>query len=218
MGDKTTKEYFFSLLDDAASVVEDDALKEWHESWDYDITEGDNTGSYKEAVSSCHKCNACFSRRLYAEPVLNRNPRILFVLPSPEADTLLLPPSYSYFTKWIKAIDLRMEDISLSALIKCPVSVFSSEYADKCRDWLREEINYLKPSSIVLLGEKTACYMLRRSLPIDDMRQHSYRINGIRTFVTYTPGDLVSDREKRTPVWQDLLYISARIKEGDLKA
>lgn len=207
MGDNTTKEYFFSLLDESEAMIEGDALREWHESYTYKINENDDDGAYKEEISSCHKCDACFSRRVYAEPILNKNPRILFVLPSPEGETLLSPPSYDYFSKWIKAIDLKMCDISLSSLLKCPSPQFSSERADKCRDYLRDEINYLRPSYIVLLGEDCARYMLRRKLSIDEMRMHTYKINGIRTYVTYTPSDLVKDRSKRGAIWQDLLYI-----------
>lgn len=208
MGDRTTEEYFLKVLDEGLSSIEGDSLGEWHESYDYTVMDSSNDGEYKEALSSCHKCTACFNRRVYAEPILNKNPLVLFVLPAPEGDTLLNEASYSYFTKWVKAIGLSMERVALSTLIKCPSPEFSKAAADSCRDYLREEIGMLKPSSIVLLGADTAHYMLRRNLPFDEIRLHKYKINGIKTFVTYTPLELVKDRSKRTLIWEDLKFIS----------
>lgn len=213
MSDKTTKEYFMSVLDDAISSIEGDKMGEWHKRYEYTMEEKKEI-RFDEDISSCHKCNACFHRRVYAEGILNKNPLILFVLPYPEGDTMLLPPSYSYFTKWIKAMNLDAKDVSLSALIKCPVTSFDSSFADACRGYLKDEMTLLSPSSIVLLGKDVASYMLRRGGDYDGMRGRQYRINGIKTFTTYSPLELVKNINLRGKIWEDLKFIISSINIG----
>ncbi len=217
MDGNLTKECFLTLADEAVSAIEGDALMEAHGRYTYTVSERE-TGAPSDDISSCHKCDACYSRRLYAEPMIQSGSAFLFVLPSPEGDTLLSSESYSYFTKWISAIGYDMKSVSLSALIKCPVQKFTKDTADICRDFLRDEMKRTGPRSIVLLGEETAQYMLRRPLPIDALRLHTYRINGIPAFCTYSPSDLVRDRGLRAKIWEDLKYIRDEVAGGGVKA
>ncbi len=218
MEENLTEEYFFTLLDGAEALLGGDSLREEHPEYDYTVTtsgkKAETVSSSDEDIASCHRCDACFSRRIYAEPTLNPNPDFLFVLPSPEGDTMLSPDSYSYYTKWVKAMGREMRNVSITSLIRCPVP-FRKETADSCRDYLREEMKSLSPKAIVLLGEETAQYMLRRNLPLDALRNHSYRINGIRTFVTYTPLSLVRDRSLRGRIWEDLKYMMSETATGE---
>ncbi len=213
MGDRTTEEYFMSVLDDAVSSIECDKMGEWHKRYEYTIQEKKEP-SFEEDISSCHKCNACFRRRVYAEGILNKNPRILFILPYPEGDTMLLPPSYSYFVKWVKAMNLDMKDISLLSLIKCPLSSFDLSAAEACRGYLKDEMTLLSPSSIVLLGKDVASYMLRRNVDYSEMRGRQYKINGIKTFTTYSPLELVANINLRGKIWEDLKFIVSSINKG----
>lgn len=213
MDGNLTKECFLSLADEAVSSIEGDALMEEHGRYAYTVTKA-VTDAPSDDISSCHKCDACFLRRLYAEPLLKPSPSFLFVLPYPEGDTLLSSESYSYFTKWISAIGYDMKSVALSALIKCPVQKFSKDTADICKDYLRDEMKRTGPHAIVLLGEDTAQYMLRRSLSLDTLRLHTYRINGIPAFCTYSPSDLVKDRALRAKIWEDLQFIRDQVRTG----
>ena len=220
MEENLTKEYFFTLLDEAEALLGGDSLREEHPSFEYTVTTCEDKSqdvTADEDISSCHRCDACFSRRVYAEPTLNPGSSILFVLPAPEGDTLLSGDSYSYYAKWVKAMGMEMRNVSLTSLIRCPVP-FRKESADSCRDYLREEMKRLELKAIVLLGEDTAQYMLRRSMPLDILRLHSYKINGIRTFVTYTPLSLVRDRSLRGKIWEDLKFIMNETAAGAEKA
>ena len=214
MDGNLTKECFLSLMDEAVSSIEGDALMEEHGRYAYTVTARPADADGDDDISSCHRCDACYSRRIYAEPVIQKDPEFLFVLPYPEGDTLLSSESYSYFTKWISAIGYEVKSASLCALIKCPVQKFTKETADICRDYLRDEMKRIQPRSIVLLGEDTAQYMLRRPLPLDTLRLHTYRINGFPAFCTYTPSDLVRDRGLRAKIWEDLKYIRDEIRSG----
>ncbi len=214
MEENLTKECFLSLVDEAVSTLEGDTLMEEHARYDYTVTGRADDAPSSDDISSCHKCDACYMRRIYAEPVTVQNPRFLFILPFPEGDTLLTPESRSYYTKWLSAMGCDVRSAALSTLIKCPVQNFRKDAADICKDYLREEMKSMAPHSIVLLGEDTAAYMLRRALPLDSLRQHTYRINGIPAFCTYSPSDLVRDRGLRVKIWEDLKYIMKETGSG----
>src|SRR5574344_177948 len=100
---------------------------------------------------------------------MNQNPKILFVSAMPEGSTIFSSFSNDYFLKWISAIKLTRRDIALTTLIKCPVKEFSKEYADICKVHLRDEMNMLKPKTMVLLGQSVSSYMLRRSGDMDSV-------------------------------------------------
>ena len=217
MGDNITLECFLSLLDRAEASIVNDNLFESSDEYDYSVKDNEKIVEVMEDdISSCHNCNACLDRVMYASPILNPNPKILFIAPMPEGTTIFSPPSNSYFNKWISAINLSRRDISLTTLIKCPVSSFSKESADACKDHLRSEMNKLKPKTMVLLGSDVATYMLRRSGDMDSVfRKRKFSVNSIPVFCTYSPLDLVQNRALRVPVWEDLQYIASFLKDGE---
>ena len=220
MEDNTTLECFLSLLDEAESLLKGDNLSENSTFFEYSVgnIEIEKPSIFSEDISSCHKCKACLERNIYAEPILNMEPKILFIAPMPEGTTIFSPSSNSYFNKWISAINLSRRDIALTTLIKCPVKEFSKENADACRDHLRNEMSRLKPKSIVLLGADVASYMLRRSGNMESVfRKRKFSVNSIPVFCTYSPLDLVNNRALRLPIWEDLQYIASFLGPGEEK-
>lgn len=214
MEDNRALESFLSLLDSAEDAILSNALREDVTISEYEVKDKEEIKIEEPAfdISSCHNCSACFERDIYAEPILHKECKILFVAPYPEGNTIFSEASNDYFSKWIDSISLGYSDISLTTLIKCPVREFKREYADKCKGFLRDEMSALKPESIVLLGSEVASYMLRRSGDFDQiLRGKSFKINLIPTFCTYCPSSLVANRALRAPIWSDLLYIAASI-------
>lgn len=221
MGDNITLECFLSLLDRAEAVIEKDNLLEEREEFGYSVKDKEikeESIDRFEEMSSCHNCKACLDRTIFAEPILNQNPKILFVAPMPEGSTIFSSFSNDYFLKWISAIKLTRRDIALTTLIKCPVKEFSKEYADICKVHLRDEMNMLKPKTMVLLGQSVSSYMLRRSGDMDSVfRKRKFSVNSIPVFCTYSPLDLVNNRALRVPIWEDLKFISSFLGEGENK-
>ena len=219
MDDNLTLEYFLSLLDRAENVFQKDNLGEKSTDYEYSVEDikREPELDYVDDLASCHKCNACLERSIFAEPLLNPEPKILFVSPMPEGAVIFSPSSNDYFYKWLTAINLGRKDIALTTLIKCPVKEFRKEYADVCRKHLKSEMERLKPRAMVLLGSPTAEYMLRRSSDFSLFRGRRFSINSIPVFCTYSPEDLVKDRSLRAPIWEDLQLISAFLKENEEK-
>ena len=100
MGDDLTLECFLSLLDRAEALIDKDYLFEERDGFEYSVKEIERemeTVDGFEEISSCHKCNACLERSIFAEPILNPNPKILFVAPMPEGTGIFSSSSYDYF-------------------------------------------------------------------------------------------------------------------------
>ena len=220
MDDNLTLEYFLSLLDRAENVFQKDNLGEKSTDYEYSVEDikREPELDYVDDLASCHKCNACLERSIFAEPILNPEPKILFVSPMPEGAVIFSPSSNDYFYKWLTAINLGRKDIALTTLIKCPVKEFKKESADMCREHLRNEMNRLKPKTMVLLGKDVSSYMLRREGNMDEVfRKRKFSVNSIPVFCTYSPMDLVKNRALRAPIWEDLKFISSFLKEGENK-
>ena len=226
MGDKSTEAYLMSLIDDAIRIASSDPLGEDIPFVSYRLKERKMEkkaempleGLYREAAS-CHSCQGYEARRTFAEPVFRISPKVLFIAPQPEGQLIFSPDSQEIFIAWWKKSLLLTEgEWALTTLIKCPAASFSAEAADRCRAVLRKEMEIMKPGALVLLGHDTASYMLRKNLPMDDLRGQRFVINHIPAFVTYTPSDYLSDPSLQRPIWNDLLFIRHSIGTEGRKA
>ena len=228
MGDKFTEGIFMGLIDDAERLITGDALGEIITPVSYSLREKEPSvpareespleAVYREAAS-CHACPEYARRTVFTEPVTKMKPRVLFISPYPEGTMIFSAQSLEKFRAWWKlSLLLEEGEWALTTLIKCPAASFSAEAADRCRSVLRKEMEIMKPGALVLLGHDTASYMLRKNLPMDDLRGQRFVINHIPAFVTYTPSDYLSDPSLQRPIWNDLLFIRRSIGMEGRKA
>lgn len=221
MTDNLTLECFLSLLDKAERGIRGDYLSEISEEYEYSVSDKIQEKAVmdeREDISSCHLCKACLERNVFAEPMLNPDPVLLFVSLSPKGSTIFTEEGRAYFLKWLSAINLTRKDVALTSLIKCPLPSFDKEAADACRIHLRNEMSSLKPKAMVLLGKDVASYMLRRNGDMDStFRKKRFSVNSIPVFCTYSPEELVLSRALRVPIWEDLKFISSSLGFGEKK-
>ena len=223
MGDKFTESYLLSLMDDAERIILSDPLGDKVPYLSYTIKEDRKKEEspfsvlYRE-VSSCHSCNGYEKRGVFAEPVIKLNPKVLFIAPYPEGSIIFSPQSMEKFRAWWKlSLLLEEGEWALTTLIKCPVQSFSVEAADRCRDTLRQEMSMIKPEAMVLMGHDTASYMLRKNLPMDELRGRKFVVNHIPVFVTYAPSDYLKSPSLQKPIWSDMLFIRKNIGTEERK-
>lgn len=214
------RESFLALLDETESLINGDPLREETEEFEYSVSskkEEKKVVEKKEEsendASTCSDCGGFMTRGTYASPLLNNNPLIFFIALSPEGDTIFNTNSEIMFNNWLKAIDVRRSEIALSTLVKCPMFSYSSSACDTCKHYLREEIASIKPRSIVLLGEDVSRYMLNyHNTSFSYFHAHKFSLNGIPTFSTNSPMDVVRDSSLRRIVWDDLRFIISSIR------
>ena len=211
MSGNSTKEYLMSLLDEAKRCIIDDKLGEVIEPCSYSIEENtskDNApADFYAACASCHSCQMYSRREVFARPLM-KSGNVMFILPYPDGNMLLDGDDIQLFRSWWKdSILLREGEWSLTSLIKCPAGTWSREAADACRGYLRDEMMAFRPSAMVILSSEASRYMLRSSCSFADMLGHEYKVNGIRTFVSYSPSEYRADPSLRVPLWKNFLFI-----------
>lgn len=212
MENRETKEYFLSFLDDVNAFLKGDKIREDDYIYEYFLTPKEESKEEPD-YSSCHICSAFSCRNVYADPIYKKNTKVLFILPYPDGDMMLNPKSTFYISKWVEVLGLKRDEASVVSLIKCPVNNFNTSFADSCKPYLKEEMASLKPSFLFLLGLDTARYMTRKDLDMGIFREKGFRINGIPTFVTYTPRELAQNNQLRLAVWDDLQKAKEMMKK-----
>ena len=138
--------------------------------------------------------------------------RLSNILPYPDGDVLLSDDDVQLFRSWWKdSILLREGEWSLTTLIKCPAGKWDKAAADACRGYLREEMMTFRPSSMIILSSEASQYMLRSSMDFQSMLCREYKVNGIRTFVSYSLSEYRSDPSLRIPLWKNFLFIRSSL-------
>ena len=215
MSGNSTKEYLMSLLDEAKRCIIDDKLGEVIEPCSYSIEENasrDNApADFYAACASCHSCQMYSRREVFARPLM-KSGNVMFILPYPEGNMLLDGDDIQLFRSWWKdSILLREGEWALTTLIKCPAGMWDKAAADACRGYLREEMLSFRPSAMVILSSDASRYMLRSSSDFQSMLCHEYKVNGIRTFVSYSFSEYRADPSLRVPIWKNLLFIRSSL-------
>ena len=213
--DRRTAEYFLSIIDDAERVILSDPLCEDKERVSYalkNIPEKKTPlkSSFEElynTVASCHECGLCFSRRVFSRPIIKKGVKVLFIISGPSGDALLSPEEISLFQSWWKkSMYLEEGEWALTTLVKCPSSAFSSAAADKCRPYLRTEMEESAPEMIIVMGYDAASYILGKKQPMDDLRGRRFLVNKIPLYVTYSPSEFLLNKDAlRQKAWSDML-------------
>ena len=213
--DRSTAEYFLEIIDDAERVLSSDTLAEDIARVSYALKNVPENKAVKKSsfeelyntVASCHECGLCFSRRVFSRPIIKKGVKVLFIISGPSGDSLLSPEEISLFQSWWKkSIYLEEGEWALTTLVKCPSSAFSRDAADKCRVYLRTEMEESEPQMIIVMGHDAASYILGKNLPIDDLRNRRFLVNKIPLYVTYSPADFLQNKDAlRQKVWSDML-------------
>ena len=219
MEDKETLEYFLSILDEAEHIFTGDVYAEKKPFVEYSLKESENkTASLSMlddeplSVENCRGCQGWRERLKHIPSKIVQNCSVLCIMERPERLSLLSEKGEMFFNAWFKGLGIPLERVSLTTLIKCPVSSFSDLYADACKDKLRQEMGLANPRVMLLLGENVARYMTRKNLSIEALRGNVYKINHIPTVVTYSPEDLVRNYSNlRAPIWSDLQLVKGQL-------
>ena len=160
--------------------------------------------------SNCHNCPLWENRTgslFYFNP---KKAQLLSVVQASEkSGSVLLPDAEEMYEKQMAAISISRSKRALVSLLKCPSNVFYREYADKCRAFLKEDMLSLSPSVMILFGMDLAHYILNNTRPYEEIRakNKSFKVNGIRTYVTYSQRECIENPSYKRSVWEDLKVI-----------
>ncbi|KIX12173.1 uracil-DNA glycosylase [Dethiosulfatarculus sandiegensis] len=111
----------------------------------------------------------------------------------------------------LKVPGLGLEQVYASNLVKCrpPRGMeVDAESAKTCLGFLDRQIKAVDPGLIVILGAFAARILLSVDFSLEELRGKVHDYQGIKTIVTFQPGDLLHEPRKKAAAYQDLKFIA----------
>ena len=174
----------------------------------------DNIETLKEHVVKCEKCVLSVTKKNDVKFGKNLNSKIMILTNYPSFSDELNKEIFNdnsreLFTKILKAINLNINDIYITPVIKCtPKKVILNDYLKYkyCFNYILNEIKLIKPKYILGFGNVTfnAFY---NNKSFKENRGKIIKLLGINAIFTYHPSDLLIDESLKKIVWDDLKQI-----------
>ena len=179
--------------------------------------------SIEKSVQQCTDCALCKTRKQALPGRGNQSAELMFIVLSPsssddESGVICSGEANLLLTKMLCAININIDDVYLSSLLKCSVPVnhtISAGEIQSCHHYLKQQIQFIQPEQIVVLGETAVRCLLQKDLAIDDyraMNNTSHQLESVPLFVSYSPEELLQQPENKRKAWSDLQQLQKIIQ------
>ena len=176
------------------------------------LDEGDTFGELIEIVKGCKKCPLHKNRTNVVFGEGNIHAKLMFVGEGPGADEDKLGRPFvgkagQLLTKMIEAMTLKREDVYIANIVKCRPPENRAPFKEEaaaCIDYLKNQIDIIKPKVIVCLGSVSATYLLNTDKQISKLRGDFIDLHGIKVMPTFHPAYLLRNPIKKKESWEDL--------------
>jgi DNA polymerase len=184
----------------------------------------------EQDIQACQQCVLHKTRKQALSGRGNPSADLMFVLLAPDASDdsngqLCSDAAGDLFTRMLAAIDVDIDDVYISSLLKCalPAShTVTPKEIRSCTEYLKRQVQLIRPELIVVLGETAIRCLLQKDLDIDDYRamnpgrdskDQPYQFESVPLFVTYSPHDLMQQVEDKRKAWSDLQQLQAMMTD-----
>jgi uracil-DNA glycosylase family 4 len=186
-------------------------------------------GSPRERIISCRDCDLHLARKGAIAGRGPEKPRLMIILPPPgyEEDDNSVPISgerEDFLNKWIGALGLGVEEVFLTNTVKCRTpGTRPPLYREllSCRNRLFEQIDSLKPSALLILGETALSSFTdffseeaSENFTLTNYHGRPFSVKESFSLATYAPEDVLAHRELKRPVWEDLKILRDFLNHG----
>jgi len=170
-------------------------------------------------IKSCDHCPLHESRKQAISGRGNTDADLFFIMLAPtqsddESGKLCDGEADALFTKMLSAIEISIDDVYITSLLKCSVSAahtVSVNEIQSCNLYLQQQLQLVQPRLVVVLGETTNQCLFQNALSLDDFRAMNtdsvQQINTIPLFSSYSPDELLQQPENKRNAWSDLQQI-----------
>jgi len=177
-----------------------------------------NLESFCASICECQKCPLGSTRNNFVFGVGNPNADIVFVGEAPgEKEDKIGEPfvgrAGQLLDKMLGAIELRRKDIYICNVLKCRPPNNRDPLPNEvelCEPYLKTQLSLIKPKLIVSLGRVSAFTILKTKEPLKNLRNKTFKYEGIDLFVTYHPAALLRNPNYKKPAWEDFKMIRDR--------
>ena len=187
-----------------------------------DEQDGENTeqnkhdlDSFCQSICQCQKCPLGSTRTNFVFGVGNPQADIVFVGEAPGQQEDLKGEPFvgragKLLDKILAAVSLTRNDIYICNVLKCRPpenrDPLPSE-VDQCEPYLKAQLALINPKLIVALGRVAACTILKTKEPLKNLRNQTFKYEGIDLVVTYHPAALLRNANFKQPTWEDFQMI-----------
>lgn len=176
---------------------------------------------WNKLESSITSCTACELHQTRSHAVVaegEHSARFMFISTAPAINAeatqnLLAKESSKLFTNMLKSIDIQREQIYFTSLLKCQLPEGREPRTTEivcCEEYLRSQIDLMKPELIVALGETTAQHLIVSKKSLDELRGKFYRYHSIPLIAMPHPDCLLINPQDKRKAWHDLLSIKQK--------
>lgn len=181
----------------------------------------ENLGKVRDEALQCQKCALAGTRRhvVFGEGSLHA--RLMFVGEGPGAteDATGRPfvgPAGQLLERMLGAIGLTRDEVYIANIVKCRPPGNADprpEYAAACLPYLREQVRFVHPRVIVLLGRIAVQNLLKVQSGIGRIHGQIYNRKGFLFVPTYHPSALLRNPDLKKDAWEDFKVIRRLLEE-----
>lgn len=192
-----------------------------------------NWQQLEENIQQCDRCVLHGSRKQALPGRGKQSAELMFLLLSPNArddenGILNSAELDELFSKMLAAIDINIDDVYISSLLKCAVPANHTVSANEilsCNAYLKQQIQLIQPKLLVVLGETAARCLLQKDLPIDDFRAKNpvldyqgqqFQVEQVPVFISYSPQELIQQPAHKREAWSDLQQLQKMMQARDI--
>lgn len=193
---------------------------EFHEPFDFSSLEVKNIKlpnslvDLKKSVVHCYLCDLCKTRKNVLFGFGDNQSKVMFIYDEPTKTEDELGIHYAgnvgeLLVKMIEnVLNVKKEEVYITSLVKCKSQNGASNINfDTCNDYLLKQIELVQPKLIVLLGEKTADFLLKGNENFSQIRGKELSFNGISLIATYSASFLLRNPSFKKDAYFDMLKI-----------
>ena len=124
-----------------------------------------------------------------------------------------------FFGKWLNAININIDDVFITGLLKCPIKKVKilKEHIEKCLNYIDKEIEIIDPKVILILGQLPLSSLKKRFIDIKTNHGKFFYYNEIPCFITYHPLDVLKNPSLKKTVWEDLKKLKNFLEKNGKK-
>jgi len=175
-----------------------------------------NLDHLSRQVEACNLCELHKFRTKTVFGIGNKNADWLIIGEAPGADEDLRGEPFvgragKLLNAMLLSMGLQRREVFIANILKCRPPKNrdpKSEEVKVCENYLRQQIELIKPRIILALGRIAAQNLLKSSTPIGKMRGNSYLYpdSDLPVVVTYHPAYLLRSPSEKRKVWKDLKF------------
>ena len=168
----------------------------------------------KQEVSTCRRCPLCETRTqtVFGVGAENADWMLIGEAPGSEEDRRGEPfvgRAGQLLDRMLKAIGFAREEVYIANVVKCRPPDNRNpapEEVLQCDNYLRRQIELIRPQIIIALGGVAMSALLNEQTPVGKMRGRVHTLPGadIPVVVTYHPAYLLRAPTQKRAAWEDL--------------